>query len=189
MNQLRNFWNVSNQRFKMMIKLRAALHITYDFLIWLIHLRLIGMKHSQWPQVLPCWSLHSQPQLFAPSLQTARPSSSWPMLPLQSPMIPATPLSCRNRPSVSQHQDVTTGGHSSSCLHAFARTQNADVGQPESHTNTVNNHVYGERNRSRGNIGDTIRKWCGWSPQCHAAEKLQLAVSSRPLWPTAVLLC
>ena len=143
------------------------------------------MKHSQRPQVLPHQHLLSQPQSFASSLQTAQPSSSRQMLPLQPPMIPATRLSHHDRPSVSQPQDITSGGHSSSRPHAFAGTQNGNLGQ-ETRTNAdgfpcqcqnTNNrgHMHGER------INGTKWKRRGRSPQRRGVEGLDLAVSSRPL--------
>ena len=143
------------------------------------------MKHSQRPQVLPHQRLLSQPQSFASSLQTAQLSSSRQMLPLQPPTIPTTRFSCRDRPSVGQPQDVTSGGHSNSRPHAFAGTQNGDLGQ-ESHTNAdgflcqcqnVNNRgrTHGER------INETTRKRRGRSPRRRGLEQLELAVSSRPL--------
>jgi hypothetical protein len=77
-------------------------------------------KHSQKPQVLPRQCLLAQPQSFTPSSQAAGPSSSQTagpspsrqMLPLRPPRIPAALLSRRDRPSVSQHQDVASSGHS-----------------------------------------------------------------------------
>lgn len=148
------------------------------------------MKHSQQPEVLPRQRLLSQHQPFALPSQTARPSSSRQMLPLQSQTIPTTPLSRRDRPSVSQRQAVASGGHSSSCPRAFAGTQNADLGQQESYTNTdgfpcqcqnVNDRGHTHEERSRGNIGETIRKRRGRSPRRRGVEKLELAVSPRPL--------
>jgi hypothetical protein len=112
------------------------------------------------------------------------------MLPLQSPTILATPLSRRDRHSVSQRQAAASGGHSSSRPHAFAGTQNADLGQQESHTNAdgfpcqcqnVNNRGHTHEERSRGNIGETIWKRRGRSPRRRGVEKLELAVSPRPL--------
>ena len=185
----------------MTIKWRAALYVTYGFLIWLTHLRLIGVKRSQKPQILPRQRLLSQPQSFTPSSQTTLPSSSQQMLPLQPPTIPASLLSCRDRPGVSQHRDVASGSHSMSPMSSshpccFAGSQNANLGQPESRTNTAsfpgqiaNNPDRTQGQRSRGNVGQKIWKRRGRSPRRHGAEKLQLAVSSRCLEPTLILLC
>jgi hypothetical protein len=118
-------------------------------------------------------------------LKTPQPSSSRQVLPLQPLTIPATQLSRRDRPSVSQPQGVTSSGHSSSRPRAFAGTQNEDLGR-ESHTNAdgfpcqcqnVNNRgrTHGER------INGTIRKRCGRSPQRRGNDERELAVSSRHL--------
>ncbi|KAH9953231.1 hypothetical protein BC827DRAFT_1273687 [Russula dissimulans] len=96
----------------------------------------------------------------------------------------ATQLSRGDRPSVSQHQDVASGGHSSSRPRAFARTQNAGLGQQESHTNAgglpcpcqnVNNRGRMHEERSEGNIGETIRKRRGRSPRRRGVGRLELA--------------
>ena len=90
------------------------------------------MNYSQEPQVLPRQCLLAQPPSSTPRSQTAQPSSSRQMLPLQPPATPTALLSRRDRPSVSQHQDVASGGHSTRPM-----SSDADLGQPESHTNAA----------------------------------------------------
>jgi hypothetical protein len=138
----------------MTIKSRAALHVT------------------QQPLALPhqhlLFSASVLRFVFA-SLKTARPSSSRQMLPLQSPTIPATSLSRHDGPSVSQPQDVASGGHPSSRPRTFAGTQNADVGQKGSHTNA---------NAFCCHTRETIRKRRGRSSRRREGEQLELSVSS-----------
>lgn len=138
------------------------------------------MKHSQQPQ---------QPQATLSS-QTAQPSSSPQMLSLQPSTTPAASQLHRDRPSAGQRQDVASGGHStpptsSSHPGPFARSQNADVGQLESHTNadgfphqTVDN-VDCAQGQGGGNTGQKTWKRRGRSPRRRGAERLKLAVSSR----------
>ena len=106
------------------------------------------------------------------------------MLPLQSRTIPAAPLSHCDRPGVSQHQDVASGGLSSSRARAFAGIRNPGLGEQESHANVdgfpfqnvnVRGQMHGERSR-----GDTAakQKRRGRSPRRRKVEKLRLAVSS-----------
>lgn len=75
----------------------------------------------------------------------------------------------------------------------LAGSQNADLGQQESHANAtgfpdrvVNNFDRAEGQWGRSNTGQEIRKQRGRSPQRHGAENLLLAVSFRHL---IVLLC
>ena len=83
-----------------------ARHVWFSYL--LTHLRLIGVNYSQEPQVLPRQCLLAQPPSSTLRSQTAQPSFSRQMLPLQPPTIPAALLPRRDRPSVSQHQGVAS---------------------------------------------------------------------------------
>jgi hypothetical protein len=83
-----------------------ARHVWFSYL--LTHLRLIGVNYSQEPQVLPRQCLLAQPPSSTPRSQTAQPSFSRQMLPLQPPTIPAALLPRRDRPSVSQHLGVAS---------------------------------------------------------------------------------
>ena len=77
--------------------------------------------------------------------------------------------------------------------HSFARLQNTNLGEPESHTNPLSfsdqidhsRRIQGQR--SRGNTGQIIRKQRGRSPRRRGAERLQLAVSSRHLNNSRIL--
>ena len=110
------------------------------------------------------------------------------MLPLRPPTIPAALPSRRDRPSVSQYQDVVSGGHSTRPM-----SSNADLGQLESHTNAAGfpgeianslDHTQGQR--STGNTGQRMWRRRGRSPQRRGTKSLQLTVS---LKSTAAFLC
>jgi hypothetical protein len=168
------------------VQVESSIACDVWFFLFDPHPRLIGVKHSQQPQVLPREPLLTQPQSFAPSSQTTLPSSSRQTLPLQSPTIPAAlPSYGDNGPSVSPHRDIASGGHSTRTMSSSDPRRN---GQLESRTNVadnpgqiVNSLDRTQGQRSGGNDGQRIRKRRGRSPRHRGADKCRLDVSSRRL--------
>lgn len=159
--------------------------LAYVPLVWPIRFGLIGVKHSQQPQILLHQRLCAQP--FNPPPQTARPSSSRQMLPPQPPTTSAALLSCRV--TVSQHQDAAPCGHSvppMACSNGCpsAGSQNDNRGQQETHTTatSLSGQIAMNSDRyhgSRDSSGQKIRRRRGRSPHRRGAKENALAVSSR----------
>ena len=104
---------------------------------------------------------------------------------MQPPTNLAAPLSRRDRPSVSQHQDVPSGNHSTRPMYS-----NAEFGRLEGHNNSgsfpgqIENNL--DRSQGQRSRGSTSQRRRGRSPRRREAEKLQLAVSSGRLELTFV---